>query len=43
MSQLRYFINKTNVPSKPKNNVNATEEFIETVAIGHIVALSLHG
>ena len=42
LCQLRYLINQTNVPMKPKDNVNAAEEFFETVVISHIIAAALH-
>lgn len=42
LSQLRYLINRTNVPCKPKENVHAAEEFFEAVVTGHIIAAALH-
>ena len=42
LCQLRFLINRTNVPSKPKNNVNAAEEFFETVVVSHFIAAALH-
>ena len=41
LSQLRHLINRTNVPAKPKQNVNAAEDFFETVVVGHVIAAAL--
>ena len=39
--QLRNLINRRNVPKKPKQDVNACEDFIGIVAIAHIVAAAM--
>ena len=39
--QLRNRLNRTNVAKKPKNDMNACEDFIEIVTSGHIVAAAL--
>ena len=41
LSQLRFLINRTNVPAKRKENVNAAEEFFEAVVISHFIAAAL--
>ena len=41
LCQLKCLINRSNVPAKPKQNVHASEEFFETVVIGHIIAAAL--
>ena len=42
LSQLRHLINRTNVyQPKPKHNVNAAEDFFETVVVGHVIAVAL--
>ena len=38
LHQLRNLINRKNLPTKPKHNLNACEDFMEVVGIGHIVA-----
>ena len=42
MSQLRYLINRTNVPAKPKENVNAADEIFQVVVVGHLIAAALN-
>ena len=44
LCQLRFLINRTNVPSVPSkpHNVNAAEEFFETVVLSHFIAATLH-
>ena len=37
LCQLRNLINRRNVTKKPKENVNASEDFLEIVTIGHIL------
>ena len=39
--QLQYLINRTNVPSKMKKDVNAAQDFFETVVIAHVVAAAM--
>ena len=41
MQQLKFLVNRTNVPSKPSKNVNAAEDFIRIVTIGHVVAAAM--
>jgi hypothetical protein len=41
LSHIKNVINRTNVPTKPKNNVNAAEEFFMSVLIGHIIAAAM--
>ena len=38
--QLRNLLNRKNVPSKPKNDLNAYEDFMLVVGIGHIIAVA---
>ena len=38
LKHLQNIINRTNVPSKAKDNVHAAEDFFETVVISHIIA-----
>ena len=38
LCQLRFLINRTNVPAKLKENVHAAEEFFEIVVVGHFIA-----
>lgn len=38
MHQLRNLINRKNLPSKPKKDLNACEDFMEVVGTGHIIA-----
>ena len=33
-------LNRKNVPSKPKNDLNAYEDFMLVVGIGHIIAVA---
>jgi L1 cell adhesion molecule like protein len=42
MSQLKNLINRTNVPVKPKQNVNAADHFFQVVVIAHVIAATLH-
>lgn len=39
--QLRNLINRRNVLKDVRNDMNATEDFFETVAVGHIIAATL--
>ena len=39
--QLKNVLNRTSVPSDPKNNVNACEDFLEVVLIGHVITAAL--
>ena len=39
--QLQYLINRTNIPSKVKKDVNAAQDFFETVVIAHVVAAAM--
>lgn len=39
--QLRNLINRRNVTSKPKSDVNATEDFFELVVTGYIIAAAM--
>ena len=39
--QLQYLINRSNVPSKVKKDVNAAQDFFETVVIAHVVAAAM--
>ena len=41
LRQLKHLINRTNVPQKPKNNMNAADDFIHLVLIGHVIAAAL--
>ncbi len=38
LHQLHNLINRKNLSSKPKHNLNAREDFMEVVGIGHIIA-----
>ena len=38
--QLRNLLNRKNVPSKPKNDFNAYEDFMLVFGIGHIIAVA---
>ena len=40
--QLRNLINRRNVVTKVKTDMNATEDFFEVITAGHIVAVTLH-
>ena len=37
----KHLLNRTNVPPKPKNNMNAADDFIRVVLIGHVIALAM--
>ena len=37
LCQLRNLINRRNVTKSPKNDVNAAEDFLEVVVVGHIL------
>ncbi len=39
--QLRNLLNRRNISKHPKSNVNATEDFLEAVVIGHILATAM--
>ena len=39
--QLKNLINRTNLPTKPKNNVNATKDILTVVRIGHVIAAAI--
>ena len=39
--QLRNLINRRNVVKDVRNDMNATEDFFETVGVGHIIAATL--
>ena len=41
MLQLRNLIYRTLISTKPKNNVNASEDFLRIVFVGHVVAASM--
>lgn len=41
LQQLKHLINRTNLPQKPKNNMNAADDFVKVVVIGHVSALAL--
>ena len=41
LQQLRHLINRTNVPPRPKNNMNSADDFIQVVLIGHVIAVAL--
>ena len=41
LQQLKHLINRTNVPINPKKNVNAAEDFIRIVTLGHVIAAAL--
>ena len=36
--QLKHVLNRTNLPSKPKSDLNACEDFLEVVTFAHIIA-----
>ena len=36
--QLKHVLNRTNLPSKPKSDLNACEDFLEVVTVAHIIA-----
>jgi len=38
MKQLQTLINRTNLKSSPKANMNAAEDFMEVVTTGHVIA-----
>ncbi len=38
LCQLRNLINRRNISKSPKNNVNASEDFMEVIVNGHILA-----
>jgi hypothetical protein len=40
--QLRNLLNRRKVERKPKINVNAAEDFVEVVTIGHILSAAMH-
>ena len=40
--QLRNLINRRNVVTKVKMDMNVTEDFFEVITTGHVVAVSLH-
>lgn len=42
LCQLKCLIKRTNIPAKPKDNVNAAEKFFQVVVIGHIISAALH-
>ena len=39
--QLRNILNRSSVPTDPKKDVNAAEDFLEVVLIGHVVAAGM--
>ena len=39
LHQLKHLLNRTNVPPNPQNNMNAADDFIRVVLIGHVIAL----
>ena len=41
LQQLKHLINRTNVPARPKKNMNAAEDFMQVVVIGHVAALAM--
>lgn len=41
MQQLKHLINRSNVPRKPKKDVNAAQDFLAIVTLGHIVAAAM--
>ena len=41
LRQLQHLINRTNVPARPKKNMNAAEDFMQVVVIGHVTALAM--
>ena len=41
LRQLQHLINRTNVPARPKKNMNAAEDFVQVVVIGHVTALAM--
>lgn len=41
LKHLQNIVNRTNVPSKVKDNVNAAEDFFETVVVSHIIVATL--
>ena len=41
LQQLQHLINHTNVPAKPKKNMNAAEDFMQVLVIGHVAALAM--
>lgn len=41
LKQLQHLINRTNVPRKPKNNMNAAEDFMQIVVLAHVTALAM--
>ena len=41
LQQLQHLINRTNVPMRPKRNMNAAEDFIHIVVLGHVAALAM--
>lgn len=41
LKQLQHLINRTNVPQKPKKDVNAAEDFVQIVTLGHVIASAM--
>ena len=41
LQQLQHLINRTNVPGRPKKNMNAAEDFMQVVVLGHVAALAM--
>ena len=41
LNQLKHLINRSNVPKKPSKGVNATEDFLRLVTVGHTIAASM--
>lgn len=37
--QLKHVLNRTNLPSKPKSDLNVCEDFLEVVTVAHIIAV----
>ena len=41
LNQLKNLIHRTNVPSRPKLNMNAANDFVEMVFTSHVIILAL--
>ena len=39
--QLKNLLNRTHVPQQPHNNVNVSEDFVEVIFAGHVIAAAM--
>ena len=41
MQQLKNVIRRSNVPTNPKNNMNAADDFLNILLVAHVIALAM--